>query len=810
MPVFIALAAGAVAALALPGGAVPWFAAGAVAAWQLASVALAGGRAAICAGGALASLALSAAASAQHVDWQRAHMPIRALAPPAHARAGSAEPAWIEGVLAEDAAAGDEGTTMKVRVDTVRASAGVVEARGTVLISVAGAPDAAAARAWTRGRRIRAPVTLRRQSRYLNDGVADAERASMRRGVSLAGTVKSPALVEVIARAGPWPEALAAARRRVRDAIARACGPDARTAAVVTAILIGDRTGLERDVERRMQRAGTYHVSAISGGNVALFAALAWGASRLLLRSRRLALVAAMLMVALYGALVGSGASVGRAVAAALLFLFAAFIDHRAPPLNVIAIVGVIFLSWDPLALTDIGFLLSFGATAGILLAVPAWTAAVRARLEDGTPPRITRVALAAFGLLAATAAAEIALLPVQASAFHRITLAGLLLNFAAIPAMAVVQVAGMAIVALDSAGAASATSYAAAAARLGARALVDSAAIVDLMPALTWRVASPPAWLIALYVLPCGLLAWRRWPVLHPAFAVSALIAASAIAVSAPPRAPRPGWLRLTMIDVGQGEAIAIRLPSGRGVLVDAGGGLGRFDIGDRVLVPALLARGFRSLDVFALTHADVDHVGGAGAIMADLSPRRVLAGIAPLVHRDSNVLADQSRASGASMEELRTGGSLTMDGVLFRVLHPAPPEWERQRVRNDDSLVMEVVFGSVSVLLTGDAGEAVEAGIAAQLAPARLRILKVGHHGSRTSTSRALLDAARPVAALISAGRGNFYGHPAPAVLERLRAARAAVFRTDVDGQIDVASDGRQVVVRTHTGRVWAIAAR
>lgn len=149
-------------------------------------------------------------------------------------------------------------------------------------------------------------------------------------------------------------------------------------------------------------------------------------------------------------------------------------------------------------------------------------------------------------------------------------------------------------------------------------------------------------------------------------------------------------------------------------------------------------------------------------------------------------------------------------MDGVLFRVLHPPPPGWERQKVRNDDSLVIELLFGRVSVLLTGDAGEDVEQIVAPQLTPSRLRILKVGHHGSRTSTSAALLAAARPAAALISAGRGNFYGHPSPVVTARLRAAGVETFRTDRDGQIDVASDGRQVVITTRMGRRWAVAAR
>lgn len=797
------------AAFVLPGGATPWLAAGGVAAWQVAVVALVGGRARLFVAAALASLALAAAASAQHTDWQRRHAPIRAIAPDAVVRA--AEPVVVEGVLLEDASVAVDGTSLRVRAERVRWNGAAIDLHGGLAVSVGGASDPARAREWTRGRRIRAPMLLRRPSRHLNDGVADAEIASLRRGVALAGSIKSAALVEVLAPAGPVPEALARARRRVRDAVARAAGADPQAAAVVTAILIGDRAGLSTGVERRMQRAGTYHVIAISGGNVALFAALAWAVSRIVLRSRRLALAAAMLMVAAYGLLVGTGASVGRAVAAAVLFLSATLVDHRAPPLNVIALVGIVFLLWDPLALTDLGFLLSFGATVGILLAAPGWVAIVRARMAaEVANPWIARAGLAVCGVWLATAAAELALLPIQAGAFHRVTLAGLVLNFVAIPAMAVVQMAGIAIVAADASGATMLLPAASAAARIGAWALMDSAALVDAVPSLTWRVAAPPWWLVAAYALPCAALAWRRATRLHTACAALAACAAAAIACPAAGRSWPDGRLRLTMFDVGQAEAIGVRLPSGRSVLVDAAGPLERFDIGDRVLVPALLARGATRLDLLALTHADLDHAGGAAAIIADLRPARVLEGIAPPLHRERNALADAAAASGATMESVRAGSTLMCDGVLFRILHPPPPEWERQKVRNDDSLVIEIVFGAVSILLMGDAGEAVEPVVAAQLAPARVRILKAGHHGSRTSTSQALLEAARPAAVLISAGRGNFYGHPSPQVIARVQRAGAQTFRTDQDGQIDLVTDGRQIAIATWTGRTWALAAR
>jgi competence protein ComEC len=134
--------------------------------------------------------------------------------------------------------------------------------------------------------------------------------------------------------------------------------------------------------------------------------------------------------------------------------------------------------------------------------------------------------------------------------------------------------------------------------------------------------------------------------------------------------------------------------------------------------------------------------------------------------------------------------------------VLHPPAPDWERQRVRNDDSVVLEVLYGDVALLLTGDIGSDVERSLAPRLVPAKTRILKVAHHGSRTSTSQELLDAWRPQIALISCGRENPFGHPAPEVVSRLEAAGARIYRTDRDGEITVDTDGQHVVVRTFTG--------
>ncbi len=157
-----------------------------------------------------------------------------------------------------------------------------------------------------------------------------------------------------------------------------------------------------------------------------------------------------------------------------------------------------------------------------------------------------------------------------------------------------------------------------------------------------------------------------------------------------------------------------------------------------------------------------------------------------------------------------MRSGARLDVGGrVVIEAVHPPEPDWERQRSRNDDSLVLRIRYGRVDILLTGDAGAEFDQRLPADLSASPIRILKAGHHGSRTSTSDQLVQAMRPQVALISVGRGNVFGQPAPDVLARLTAAGARIFRTDRDGAVSLETDGVTVRIRTALGRSWMLAA-
>ena len=739
-------------------------------------------------------------------------------------RTSPAGPVIVEGVLREDAVPTPSGLSISLDVLTARQigdpfdqdAAGRL---GGVRLSVAGSMLDGRALEWRAGRTLRMPALLRPPSTYLNPGTPDERPALARRGVTLVGTVKSAALIQVMARGGIVAEGAAAIRAWTRRQVARALSPiDAAAAGVTTAVLIGDRTGLSEEDERRLQDAGTYHVIAISGGNIAILAVVFGAVWRLLLVGGRSGPVLTALLLAFYGAVCGGSASVARAVTVAVMVLTARAIDHRAHPLNLVAVAALLAVAVAPSVVLDAGFLLSFGATVGILLGIPVFAAAGAAARHDRIRTRLRR---AVPLMLAATLCAEAALMPVSATFFARVSFAGLVLNFAAIPLMAMVQMGGLLIVA--TAGWMPAATWLANAVHAASAALLGSAALVDAAPWLAIDVPPPVCWLVGLYYAAALMAVLRR-----SRRAALALIAAAAVMLAggrptsrdAVPPARLP--VRVAVLDVGQGDATVVSLPGGRTLLVDTGGlaplsaGLDPaeaapgFDIGDRVVAPALRALGVGALDHLVLTHGDPDHIGGVRGVLRHRRARSIWEGVPVPPHGGLRLLAIAARQAGISWRTVQAGDAERFGDVDVRVLHPPPPEWERQRIRNEDSIVLEIRIGEVSIVLPGDIGREGERAILPRLEPGRTVILKAPHHGSATSSTPELLEALRPAAVIFSCGRNNRFGHPHPPVVERYRALGTAMFSTAEDGAVFVETDGRRVEVRGFTGRELSIGRR
>lgn len=717
-------------------------------------------------------------------------------------------PVRLTGVLRDDARAGGSGVTLVVRAG----DAGGVQVDGGVRVNVGGAMAPRASAEWRAGRRVTMDVSLREPLDYRDPGVASDRERLARDGIVLLGSVKSAALVKVVAPGGMLSETAGALRSLVRRATERAIAPwSTRSAGVATAILIGDRSGLDAEDERRLQEAGTYHVIAISGGNIALLTTLLVLAGRAARLPARGVAIASIALLGFYGYAAGLAPSVLRATLAGVIYLAARAADHRGAALNAVAVAAAIAAVAAPLTILDPGFVLSFGATLGIVVGASRVGPAA-----DRRDPRRTRFQVwgrhavyAAKMLFAATICAEIALAPVGARLFGRVSLAGLLLNFAAIPLMSVIQVAGLCAVALSTVSTPLA-SVAGMAAHHATIALLGSARLVDAAPWLVLDLPPPALWVIAgWYAGWAGILflPHRRWR--HASTAVTVvfglLILAGRPATRAVSVAPAPeGWTRVVFLDVGQGDATLIQPPGQPAMLVDAGGAAGNtFDVGRRVTLPAAWAFGVTRLGPLVLTHGDPDHIGGAPAILRALRPREIWEGIAVPSHEPLRRLRAAADSVPVPWRARRAGESWTAGAMRIRVLNPPEPDWERPKVRNDDSIVLEIRLGGVAFILPGDITRAVEPAVIGPLDPAPLTIVKAPHHGSAGSSSKEFVDALGPAAVVFSAGRRNPFGHPAPVVVERYRVQGAEVFSTAEDGAVVMDTDGHRVRAWTFTGR-------
>jgi competence protein ComEC len=433
----------------------------------------------------------------------------------------------------------------------------------------------------------------------------------------------------------------------------------------------------------------------------------------------------------------------------------------------------------DPTSLGEPGLQLSFAGAAGLT----AWSGALSAtvqRLSRGRCPKALAMGLAA-GL-----AATMATLPFVAWHFERVSLVGIPTTLLATPLVTLALVGALASLALDFVSHTLASVLAGGTGVVVAALEVVAASAASLPWASVWTTR--PTVVAAMAGITGATMLAR-----HPRVGARArrgMVALYALtgAVGWPVLLSLQGRgsAEVLMIDVGQGDAIALRSPGGRWVLVDTGPAA---DVGGEAghpVVRALRSRGVTRLDALILTHPDLDHVGGAAAVLRSL---------------DVGVVYDPGLAAGkqAFLEALdaaagrdvpwlaaRAGGLIQLDELQLRVLHP-PDGILSGGESNASSVVLLASFGAFDVLLTGDAYKEVDRLLAPDL-PAPLEVLKVGHHGSDTSTDPLLLDAVRPEVALVSVGRYNRYGHPAPEVLERLRSSGSRIRRTDVDGSISV----------------------
>ena len=567
----------------------------------------------------------------------------------------------------------------------------------------------------------------------------------------------------------------------------------AADAPMVRALLIADKRGLPADVKERYAAAGLMHVLAIAGLHVAVLA----GAVLLLLEAARIPRASARWLAfgvtALYVAAIGAPVPALRSASMLGIRTLTRSLDRPVSPWAVLAWGALLPLLVDPREVTAIGWQLTVAGYAAIT-AAGIWTRRSLPRTVRGARRTLSRH-------LAAATLATVVTAPLVAWAFGLVSFVAPLTNLVAAPMVVLLQptlflallLAPFRTVALFVAEAAhpvlavvDGIARAGAAVPGGSMQVAPSLAVsvtaavasVALVVAAASRERGRPAVAAALAVTCC---LW--WP-LAPAGS---------------------GLMELHMIDVGQGDAVAVRTPHGRWILVDAGRQWPGGDAGRKVVIPYLRRFG-GDLALFVLTHPHADHVGGAATVLRALRPlawrdAAFAGGSAP--YRQSLALAAQL---GIPWARVHRGESLAVDGVTVHFLAPDSAWSAHLTDPNLASTVAIVQYGAVRFLLTGDAEASEEEWLLAHERDALTAdVLKVGHHGSSTSSTDAFLDAVHPRLALISVGAGNSYGHPNGEVVRRFLDRGATVLRTDQLGSIVVRTNGRTLQV-VAAGHEWA----
>ena len=703
------------------------------------------------------------------------------------------------------------------------------------------------------GQRVEFDARVRPTRNFNNPGQFDYVNYLARQNVYWTASARATTPLRVLpGRCGSrFMSAIYRLRTAALDRIERLYAGQPYETGMMEQVLIGESSKLDKVWTDQYRSTGTYHALVIAGLHVAILAAFLMFLLRVCFVPRELANLLTMLAAWVYALMTGGQAPAVRSAAGFTLFMIARLLYREARILNVLAAVAIGFLLLDPDQIFDASFQLSFLAVAFIgafvVPLVEKTSGPLAAGVADLTDPdrglrldprvaqfRVemqmlaetaslwarlprkfcmlavtfsTRVIFFFYELSLTSAMIQIGLALPMAAYFHRVSFSGLSANAFVVPLVGMVIPVGFIAVF---------TGWSVPAWICGWL-LAMSKFVVEWHARLepNWRIPPPPIWLaagvsgaliaVALLGRSSGRNLWRA--LMFASLAGLAALLTLMIWYPFPPAVVGHA-LEITAIDVGQGDSIFVALPSGKLMLVD-GGGIASFgkqvktnlNIGEDVVSPYLWSRSIRRLDVVALSHAHQDHIGGLPAVLENFHVKELWTGATPECP-EWDALRRKATELRVKIVPLEQGQHFDYGGAHFEVLAPAATYVPAATPRNNDSLVLELAYGQRSVILCGDMERQLESELVASGLVRHADILKVGHHGSKTSTSGPFLDSVHPAFALISVGFENLYGHPHPDILERLNRAKIEILRTDQAGAITLRTDGWHMEVHTAAG--------
>jgi competence protein ComEC len=722
-----------------------------------------------------------------------------------------------------------------------------------------GAEAHSAAQAFRCGERVRATVRLLRPETYHDPGVWSRANYLLDQGITSTASVAIDRVDRLgqepgaflRCRVGGWQHASTTRLLALPAAMQDLPAPlrlSEDDAVMLAAMVAGDRTYLTHALRVGFERTGSFHMLVVSGFHLAIVAACIFWIARRLRMPRVPATILTIVTSFAYALFTGFATPVQRSLWMVTLYLIGRLVYRERNALNTIGFAALCLLVVSPRSLFDSSLqmtLLAVIAIAGVAApllqgTIHPYAAAMRdlhlVAVDIKLTPRVAefrmmmravaehleragntviawrifpwsvRFAIRAVELLVVSCAVELAMTLPMAVYFHRITIFALPVNLLILPLLLVLMPAALVTMLMLVVWPAAAVVPAMVVALVmhigvGLVHLFGSMALGD------FRIPNPLAWQSAAF---CALLG-AAIVLAHESFVREArwmrrgawvALAMAALAAVMPRPVERPkGAMLVEAIDVGQGDSLLVITPDGKTLLVDGGGFGGGpkqapqdFDIGEEVVSPALWARGIRHLDAVALSHAHSDHMGGLPAVLRNFHPEELWVGNNPRFGA-YNALLDGAAAFHVRVKSFRAGDAFSFGSTQVYVLAPFRDYMPGAEPANNDSLVLHVGYGATSVMFEGDAESPIEEEMLAEQGLTST-LLKVGHHGSTTSTRPEFLTRVSPQWAVISSGRRNRYGHPREEVLEELEAAHVRTFRTDINGVSCFVLNGKTAV--------------
>jgi len=715
------------------------------------------------------------------------------------------------------------------------------------------------------GVRIRVVTSFGRTDNYRNPGVSPLSEYLDRKGYDATGLIKSAASIERVGDV--WvspPLAWLYSWRAFLQAEIHATF-DRETAGVLDAALLGNRYNLSRETAERFREGGTFHVLVISGLHISFIGGVVFLAVQRLTKRRALQFVVPAVVVWAYSLAVGAEASVVRA---ALMFTFAGLapvLFRQSTSLNGLGAAALVLLVDSPKEIFDPSFQLTFLSVLAIVVvawpvlqtcsAIGAWYPT----RETPVPPacsrglrrfcellfwserkwkkeiarsphryRLFKPPLAAlleryrvqaclryiFAAVIVSGAVQLLLLPLMIIYFHRLSPASLVLNIVVGVLLAALTAVALVALLLSQLGLTLAAPF------FKLANMIDWLMVHSIDPFASLNVASLrlpeySGWLSFVYLLyyvPLLVLVVtgaKRWV---ESLAIAQVLLVAVLIVH-PFSALADGKLRVDFLDVGQGDAVVVTLPDGRTLLVDGGGttethraNTDRRSIGEAVVSEYLWWRGLDRIDYVLPTHADADHIDGLNDVLRNFAVNAALVARSPLNDPEYAKFAQTLAATDTHVTTIQAGDLIRMGEVQIELLWPPAAAHANEPSRNNDSVVLRLTFGRRSLLLTGDIEKSGERALVAAGKQLKADVVKVPHHGSRSSSTPSFVAATKPRVAVVSVGQYSIFGHPHADVVERWQANGAQVFTTGKCGTITVTTDGTALTVtgmQSHTSR-------